>query len=496
MDDSQILTKRILKGSFIVLVFTILGAPLGYLIRILYSHTLSIEMYGLFYAVLALFSVLSTYNDLGFGYSVSYFVPKYFKKKDYTTCWNLYLYDLIIEVCTSIFISLLILIFGQWLALNYFKVPGSQNLIYLLCIYFIANSFVEALNRFFNGLQQEKFYSSIQFSRLFFILFFSAFFWLFDIPNILFFAISWSLGYIFVAIIYSFILYKFNSNLIKKFTWDIKLVKLMFYYAIPTLITTSIYTFITFTDTFFITLFRGVGQVGIYYIILPIVSIVSIFLSPINSLLFPLISHLMEKEKEKVDQLLNIILKTIPFVSLYFSLFIILFPSALVKYLFGEKWLGLVEIPLTILAVGFVASSLSGFLCTVVSAMGEVKQRLKVSITIALLNIILNGLLVFNFGVTGAVIANSIVFIFSVVLYGKIINKVIYFKYPYIFYLKIFIFSLFLFLLVRSFQIEPQSLLQTIIFGIVYTIIIFTLGLYLKIVDKNIFNIVSRMIKN
>jgi O-antigen/teichoic acid export membrane protein len=486
MDESEILTKKVFRGSFIVLMFTFLGAPLGYLIRILYSQTLSIEMYGLFYAVISLFGILATYNDLGFGFSVSYFVPKYFKKKNYSSCWNLYVYDQIIELGSSIFISILLVIFGKWLALNYFRVPGAENLIYILSIYFIANSCVEALNRFFNGLQQEKFYSSIQFSRLSFVLIFSVLFWLFDMPNVLLYAASWALAYALVAIIYNFFLYKFNKNIINKFSWDKKLFRLMFNYAVPTLATTSIYTFINFTDTFFLTLFKGVEQVGIYNIVLPIVSVGSIFLSPINGLLFPLISHLKEGEEEKISKILNIILRIIPFIGIYFSLFIILFPSPLIKYLFGSKWLGLVENPLIILSIGIIASSLSGYMCTFVSALGKVKERLYISIFIAITNIILNLFFVYYFGVTGAVIANSFIYLLSVFLYGKVIKSVFLFKYPIFFYSKLFIFSLIIFFLTRFFHIEPNSLWQIIFGGIIYSIIIILFGFYLNIFNKKI----------
>ncbi|MDO8610907.1 MAG: oligosaccharide flippase family protein, partial [bacterium] len=105
MENPKKLTQRIFKGSAIVLFFAILSSPIGYLLRIFYSQTLSIENFGLLYAVLALFTTLATYNDLGFGYSTSYFIPKYFKKKYYQKCWLLYKYDQFIEVGTSVLIS-------------------------------------------------------------------------------------------------------------------------------------------------------------------------------------------------------------------------------------------------------------------------------------------------------------------------------------------------------------------------------------------------------
>jgi len=85
------LTQRVLRGGMIVLFFSFLASPLGYAFRLLLSRTLSIEMYGLFYAVLALFATLITYNDLGFGLSAAYFIPKFLAKGDKQSVWNIIL---------------------------------------------------------------------------------------------------------------------------------------------------------------------------------------------------------------------------------------------------------------------------------------------------------------------------------------------------------------------------------------------------------------------
>ena len=447
MGNSQNLTERVIKGGSIVLFFTFLVSPIGYFIRILYSHTLSIEMYGLFYSVLTLFYTISLYNDLGFGYSVAYFLPKYLKKNDYATSWNFYLYCQIIEISTAIFLSLLLILTAPWLSTFYFKTPEAKNLIYIFCIYLIASSLLNALIKVFVGLQKEKYYSSLNFFRMFFAMTFSFAFYLFKLKDITYYAAAWSGGYILAVIIYYFLLYKNNKLLTNnKLIWDSKLFKLMYSYAVPTLLTTSLYSFIIFSDTFFLTLFRGVREVAIYNIVLPLVSISTIFILPINNFIFPLVSDLMEGEKQKINKLIKNLLVYIPFVSLYFSLFIAIFPSTPVKLFFGMKWVGLVEVPLSVLAFGFIASSISTYFTTLVSGMGKVNERLKVTLIIAVTSCFLNAILIFYYGVLGTVIANSFIFIFSVFLYGKIIKKVVNFNYPLNFYLKIITVSIILYL--------------------------------------------------
>lgn len=483
MYNQDNLTKRVFQGTTIILLFSLLTSPLGYILRIIYSNNLSIEMYGLFYALLAFFGILTTYKDLGFGYSVTYLIPKFIKQKDYQKSWIVYKYNQYIEVGTSFLLSFILIIFAPWLSQNYFKVPGTQNLIYIFCIYFIANSFLEALYKMFTGLQQEKFYSSIQFSRLFLALIFSLLFIFFDHNDVIYFAISWALAHIFCTIIFTYILNKNQLFLKTKLIWNKKLFSIMFQFAIPTLITTSIYTFINFTDNFFLTLFKSVREVGIYNIIIPLISIPSIFLSPINTFIFPLISHLMEGERDKTNFLLNNSLKIIPFIGLYFSLFIILFPSTTVQLIFGIKWVGLVEIPLKILAFGTIFALLSSFLTTVACGMGKVRERMQASIIIAIVNIILSIILINAYGVLGVAIANTIVYLISIVLFARIVKKELNFNFPFKLYFILTLFSICLYFLVQLIRFTPSGFGQFIVTGIIYSIIVAVFGLILGIFD-------------
>ena len=500
MTEQENLTERILKGSLVVLFFTTLVSPIGFFIRILYSRTLSIEMYGLFYAVMALFVAISTYNNLGFGFSVSYLIPKFIKEKKYPTCWNIFSYNLIIEVGTAIVISIAVFFSAPWLAQNYFKVPQAVNLLYIFGVYLIADSILNAIIKLYIGLQKEKYYSSTHFFRLTFTLIFSILFWFFDQANVVFYAIAWSAGYILTAIIYYLILYKnkkFKYLVQNTISWDKKLFKAMLTYAVPTLATTSIYSYITFTDTFFLTLLRGVKEVGIYNVIFPLVSISSIFLYPITNFILPLTSELMEEaKKEKVSQLLEMVLKIIPFLGMYFLLFIAMFGSTTISLFFGDKWVGLVEIPLTILAITYVATLLATFLATIASGMGKINERLRASVIIAFLATILSALLVFKYGVIGAVLANSIVYFFSIVIFSRIVKTVVDFQYPLIFYSQLAIFSTFLYILVRIIHFQPTGWFQFISSGIIYTLIVVVFAYYLNLFSKDMLKLAIKKGQN
>lgn len=493
MKRPQTLTERVFEGGAVVLLFAFATSPIGYLIRMFYSRTLSIELYGLFYAVLAIFGLIAAYNDLGFGFSVSYFIPKFIKKKNYTKAWNAYKYDQIIEIGTSIILSIVLILSAPWLATVFFKIAEAENLIYVFCLYLISGSFVSALKRLFIGLQLEKYYSSMQFLKLLLTLIFSYFFWLGGNPTVLHYAISWSAAYISLAMLYYALLRKKQSYLISRVIWDNKLFKKMATYALPTLITTTVGTLFAFTDTFLLTLFRGMKEVGIYNIVFPLASISGILLNPLNQFLLPLVSHLMEGEKEKVEHLSNAILKLLPFAGLYFALFIALFPSSTTRLIFGQKWVGLVETPLTIFALGYILVLVTNYLNTLVGGMGLAKERLKIVTICTAVNIGLSIALVFKYGVAGVLMANIAAYLLTIAFQRRLIkNNKVFLTYPFLYYLKLIAFAAISFLLVKTTNIRPSSLFQFILCGTIYTLIFFSFGLLIKAVDVETVKIIIK----
>lgn len=481
----QLLQEKVVKGSFITLSLTLLGSIFAYLIRILYSHTLTIENYGLFYAVFASFNLIVGYGDLGFGYAIVYLLPKYLKQKDYSRVWNIFIYGQTISLAMSLVAAVVLVIIAPFLADYYFKVPGSENLIYILCIYLVVLSVLNGLVQLFTGLQKEKYFSSITATRWFLTLTFSILFFLFDLPNVIFYAFAWAFGHILTAAVFLFLFLNRHPYLSKnKIIWNSSILRQMFSLALPALLENFVGTSVIFVETFLLTLIRGVKDVGVYNVIYPLTSISVILLAPINNLILPLVSHLMEGERQIIKYLVNRILEIIPFIGIYFSLFLILFPSNIVGLIFGQKWLGLVELPLTVLSVGSIGFLISEILGTVVIGTGKIKARLKVNAILAVFSIILDVFLIWKYGVLGVVITNSLIRLALGIWCLKIVKEAVSFQIPLKFYLKMIIISIMIFSIVRMMGLSPRNLIELVIYGIVYTILFALLGLLLKIYDK------------
>lgn len=487
MNNPSTFKEKIIKGSIIVLILSLLGSICAYLIRILFSRSLSIEDYGLFYAVFGLIGMVSTYSDLGFGYSVVYFLPKYFKKKNYSKAWNVYIHSQSISLFMSLVISVILIASAPILAKNLFKVEGSEILVYIFCFYLIIFSVLNGLIQIFCSIQKQQYYSLITLFRWLFSLIIAFVFFVFGFSSIVFFAVALVLGHLLTAVLFLYLLFSRHRFLTdNKIIWEKSMIKQMSVFALPALIETLIYSLSGSTETFFLTLIRGIREVGVYNIIYPLASIPIILINPINGVLLPLVSHLMEGEKDKMEYLLKTVLEIVPFIGLYFALFLILFPSSVVGLVFGERWVGIVETPLRILSLGAIVLPLFGVLGAITLGTGKVKEKLKVVAITQIISVFVNMLLIWKFGILGAVITTGLTSLILSILFIRILKADLVVNVPFRFYLKLAAFSLIFASAIQYLKISPQNWFQLIATGILYTILYVLLGYLLKIYDKKI----------
>lgn len=492
-ESSRTLAERVIRGGFMALFLTFIGSVLAYLIRVFFSRTLSIEDYGLLYAVFGLFNIITTYSDFGLGFSIAYLIPKFVKAKKYSLAWNVFIWGQLISTGVALIISAIFVIAAPSLEINYFKIEGSANLIYIFCIYLIGFTILNGLIQFYSGLQKEKYYSSITIFRWLFSLSASLLFFFFDQPKVVYYALGLVLGHLLTAFVFLFLLFKKYSFITgNRINLENKTLKLMWPLALPSLFITFISSFAPFSDNFYLTLFRGVREVGIYNIIYPAASLTIVLLTPLQNFLLPMTSHLMEGEKEKVSFIVNKLLEVIPFIGLYFGLFIFIFPSSLIYLIFGQKWVGLVEVPLMILSLVVIISTLVSTLNTIVLGTGKVKTLLKFAIFTSVFYVILNGILTFYYGVLGTVITAGVLGLLNVVVLIFILKSQIPLSVPVLTYLKMIMASIFIYFIPRLTGFYPKDWASFILAGIAYSAVFLFLGFFLKIYDKSMIEIIYK----
>jgi O-antigen/teichoic acid export membrane protein len=104
LNSSESLGEKFIRKGFWLYFFSFISAPIGYILKIIFSYNLTIEELGVLYGVISLVGLLTVYHDLGMTESLNYFLPKYIVKKDWARVKSLMSYALIAQVVSSIII--------------------------------------------------------------------------------------------------------------------------------------------------------------------------------------------------------------------------------------------------------------------------------------------------------------------------------------------------------------------------------------------------------
>ena len=75
-------TKFAVKGATTVLIISVLAAFSGYLVRLVLARSLSVEDYGLFYAVFAFLGLFGMFKTLGLDKALIKFIPEFMHKEN------------------------------------------------------------------------------------------------------------------------------------------------------------------------------------------------------------------------------------------------------------------------------------------------------------------------------------------------------------------------------------------------------------------------------
>jgi O-antigen/teichoic acid export membrane protein len=84
----------------------LLTAPIGYVVKVLISNTLSVEDVGIFYSVFGLVMLFCSYHDLGLTEALQYYLPKYWIHKEYDNYKTILYVTLFAQILTGTLIAL------------------------------------------------------------------------------------------------------------------------------------------------------------------------------------------------------------------------------------------------------------------------------------------------------------------------------------------------------------------------------------------------------
>ena len=189
--------------------------------------------------------------------------------------------------------------------------------------------------------------------------------------------------------------------------------KELLFFSVPLLAVSMLMMVMSWTDTLMLGYFKTPDVVGLYNAALPLANLLLIFSTSMSFIYIPIITQLYAKHLiDDVKRNYIILTKwTLLLTSPIFFVFF-LFPDVVLDLLFGSRYIG-ASVALQFLALGFFLNISLGFTYNLLIVIGENKFPMFAYVISAIINVILNIILIPPMGIVGASIASVVSVIIS-----------------------------------------------------------------------------------
>ena len=404
--------RNAVSNSYFVLTLALIGIFIGYLLRIFLSRTLTLEEFGLFYAVSAFIGLFTLVRYLGLNQALAKFIPEFLIKNERGNIKSSIAIVLAIQTLTIIAFTLLIFAFREQISFSFFKSSSAEPVLILMALSFFPSMFFTVFQSVFQGYQKLKLYASVEPVRILLTFVFSVMFIGMGATGV-------AIAYLIAACATTLILFRnFYSLGITKVSSRVSysLARKLFGFGVPVFVSSIAAIVISYIDTIVITYYRTLQEVALYQVALPTSQLLLVFSGSIAAVAFPLISELYSrkryKEVEKGVKIMSVLLTAMimPFVAI-----LVTFPEVIIGILFSDSFL-LASLTLQVLSIAMIFYSIFVIFQTTLDGIGKPIATTKIMFSMAAINIVLNVALVPALGITGSAFASLISYAAGVVI--------------------------------------------------------------------------------
>lgn len=393
---------KLLKDSAVIFILTMASAAVGFLVRIQLARKLTLEDFGLFYAVLAFLTLIGLLKNLGSNSALVKFIPKYRtegeerKVKEAINC------GVLLSLATSALVSFAVLVFVDDIAFHYFHEVKAGPVLRVMMVYFVVSTLSSVFTAVFNGF------------KMAFILSFKGFM----VNVIILFCVYYSvelyvgsMAWIYVTaeailLIFSIaVLFKMFDYFQTKGFFSVKVTKELLGFGLPATTTPIVSKTLGRVDNIMLIYMQTLADVGVYNAVLPFARIFIIFGGSIGKVLFPYSSELFTSgEQENLRQTIARIHRLLLFVLMPIGVMLFIYAGELLTLLFGKTYAA-GNIAARILIFGALVHSLTIVNVAVINGLGHPLKVTKITLYAGIFNIVCNALLIPKWSFTGASLA-------------------------------------------------------------------------------------------
>lgn len=398
--------KELLSGSSKALIIRLFAVGFGYFFYLLVSHKFGAKVLGIFVLTQTIMIVFSIFGRLGTDTYLLRFISSAVAKKTKEQILPTFKKIVWLVFFVSSIFSIMFFLLTPFIAVNIFQKPELELSLKIGAFCILPFTLVFINSESLRGLKEITLFSIFRNTSLPTLSGFIIIIFLIWFNNTLLPILAYCSSIIIFSIMSYFILrrrlYKFK---VKQFIPNNY--RGILKQSIPMMLTSSMFLIMQWTDTIMLGIYSTSETVGVYNIAIKLSFITSISLFAINSISAPKFSELFVKEdiqglKKVVQQSTTLIFwTTAPILIIYLT-----FPSFSMG-LFGKEFIS-GKNALIFLSIGQFVNAISGSVGYFLQMTGNQNIFRNIIGISSLLNIILNIILIPQYGINGAAIASMV----------------------------------------------------------------------------------------
>jgi len=430
--------SEVLKGSALSFGIKILTVILGLITNYIIANYYGAEVIGTLAFLMSIMTIASMITLMGMDVSVLRLIPPLLVQKKFSRIRDIIKIKFIFIMSLSVIVSILIYFSSSLITDVIFNKPNLTVLISLIS-YFI---FFQVVGKFtistIRALKNIKAFLILQFlpSIINLLILLSITISFYNLYNPIYSQITTQ---VIIAIISLLFLRKhLNSYKADNCREDTISLKEIVAISFPMFLTSAMQMVVLQTDILMLSSMSTLTNVGIYSIVMKLALLTSFIINSVNTIVAPKFSELYyNNQLNELKKVSKKSTKLVFFATIPVTIVLILFSDKLLS-IFGDKFIA-GSFALILLAIGQLVNAMAGSVGYFLNMTGHQKTLNKIVLFGALCNVILNILLIPNYGIEGAAFASMSSMIIWNIIASVYIKKQFGFYISYIPFIKSYI---------------------------------------------------------
>lgn len=395
---------NLLSSAVLVMGGTVLSSVSGLIERIIIGRSLGSETYGVVSVCIAALTLVSTFAIFGLSQGIPRYIPRFNSKNRKNSVWAS---GFLITSVISVIAATIGVLFSREISNWIFNVPLYANIITIfaisvpfLSLFRIGVGGIRGMeNTIYRTYSQDITYPLVRICILIALL------------SLGYGASSSAISYL-CGSLAAFLVAHYLLNRILPLSMPRELeIRQLLTFSAPLIVSTTMAILLTRADTIMLGYFKTAKAAGIYSAAYPLAAGLQLVLTAFGFLYLPLASRFdSQGEHGEIETVYELTTKWVYIITFPAFCLFVFFPEETIRLFWGPEYQS-ASTALIVLSAGFFSSSLVGRNRETLSAMGETRLVMYANGIALVTNLILNIVLIPQYGVLGASVASAISFL-------------------------------------------------------------------------------------